>query len=339
MLAAYQLQAVPVKIQDPVAQSLDISEPGSFLDDLGLAPFLETVKVRKLLLIIVPVLWLLISNVWFLVAKTLYQGELQVMPATAGIESSGSGLGGLLNSSGLGGLLGGGGGNDSMFSIYTESWTSPWFAQALLQNQDLTHRIFSDSWMPGEKQWKPTSGGAGTVVKSMFGARFQHPRTPDAETMLSFLATKIKIQHTRGEVMTLITLELNDRALIRDILAYGHQRITNHIREIYQKRAEGSIGNILNELQHVTVSEYRSALVNELAGQEKVRMMAYANDQFAAQSLGIYITTTPTWPKTSSIVSMSLLFSIAIYALCIVFLTKWQSLLSRLWSARAPRDF
>lgn len=314
-------------------QNLEVLEYTSIWDDLGITFFLKSAVARKRLLWLVPIFWIAISNFWFLLSQDEYQGELQVIPASTGMTSARSaGLGSLLGGSGLGGLFGGST-NDSMFSVYTESWTAPWFAQDLLENQDLSRRIFSGQWSAETKTWRTSSGGPGSWVRFMFGARY-HPRsTPNTDQMLAFLNQNIKIQHNRTDVMTFVTFENRDPGLVRDLLTYGHKRITDHMRQIYQQRAQDSVTYLLNELQHVSVTEYRNSLIDELAQQEKIRMMAYANQQFVAQSFGVYVTDSPVWPRLGLILMGSLVLSFIAYAACIIAASKHGALaaLRSLW--------
>jgi hypothetical protein len=255
-------------------------------------------------------------------SRDTYSGELQIIPATTGMASNGGGgLSSVLGGS-LGGLLGGTTGNDPMFSIYTESWTAPWFADEVLKDPNLTHRVFRSRWLGDEKGWRKP-GLVVTALRSLFGQYEAQIDAPTGQMMLDYLSNHIKVQHERTDVISMIVMEESDQDLIRDFLKFGHQRITDHIREIYRNRAQGSIANILGELQHVTLSDYRASLLQELAEQEKIRMMATANDQFAAQSLGLYVSALPVWPKTGIVIGASLLISILLYLAGLVALQEW----------------
>ncbi len=302
----------------PQTQNLDVLEYTSIFDDLGISSFLRNAAARKLWLLLIPILWIAVSNLWFSASRVEYQGELQVIPASTGMSpTQTSGLGDLLSNTGFGGLFGGSS-NDSMFSVYTESWSAPWFAQDLLENQDLSRRIFHEQWSAETKSWKTSSGGLGNWARTIFGAPPHKHSTPDVEQMLAFLKENITIQHNRGEVMTLVTFDNHDRGLIGDVLKFGHKQITDHMRHIYQKRAQDNVSYLLNELQHVTVTEYRNSLINELAQQEKIRMMAYANKQFVAQSFGVYVTDSPVSPRPIMILAGSLLLSLLGYVALVI---------------------
>jgi hypothetical protein len=277
--------------------------------------------------LVIPVLWIVISNVWMLVSRDQYQGELQVVPASIGMSGMSSaasrtgGIGGLLGGAGLGSLLSGADG-DSMFSMYTESWTMPWFADELRKNQDLTRRIFSKQWSEENKSWKPRAFGIGALVRLVFGVTDHEPVEPNTDKMLGFLKRNVKIEHVRTEVVSMITIEGDNRDTIRDFLTFGNQKIMEHVRQIYQKRARDNIASILTELQKVSVSDYRLALINELAEQEKIRMMADTNGQLAAQSFGVYVTDAPIWPQGALIVAGSLALSFFGYIVIVLMVAK-----------------
>jgi len=294
------------------AEVLQMTEGSSLLDDLGINYLLRAIKSRKRLAFIIPIVWLLVSNLWFLISKQEFMGEVQVIPASTSLTGGGGGLGNAFSSS-LGSLISGGSGNDPIFSIYTESWMAPWFAEEVLKNQPLTRQMFPGRWRGPQEGWGKPGGGIRPLIRTMFGARQPTSNEPNVQMVLDYTAGHIRIQHNRGEVITLVVMNDNNPQFIRSFLSFGHQKIADHIRQVYQKRAQGSIANILNELQHVTVSEYRTTLLQELADQEKIRMMAYANDQFAAQSLGLYVSEAPIWPRGAIVIAASLLISILIY--------------------------
>ncbi len=314
----------PLDVQDDSSLPPNIDTLGytSILEDLGIKGFLRNASMRPRLLLIIPILWLIISNILFLVSHPKYKGELQVIPATVGLSAAkANGLSGLLGSSGLGSLLSDNA-NDPLFSVYSESWTAPWFASDLAADQNLTRRIFHERWSSKTNDWKSLNKGVGYWARSLFGITDYRQAAPTPEEVLAYLREYVSVQHTRTNVISYVTFESDDPGLVRDLLQFGHQRITDHMRLIYQSRAKNSIDYIVNELQHVTVAEYRNALIEDLAQQEKIRMMAYANKEFLAQSFGIYVTNSPVWPRGVMVVIESLLVSVLIYIICVVVAAK-----------------
>jgi hypothetical protein len=80
------------------------------------------------------------------------------------------------------------------------------------------------------------------------------------------------------------------------------------MRERALRRAEGYISYLTAQLQKVTVSDYRQALVENLGEQEKLRMMASASVAFSSEIFsGPAISPWPTSPSSWSALVLAIL--------------------------------
>jgi hypothetical protein len=298
-------------------EGLDISNDATIWTDLGIVGLFRKIQNRKWMLVLIPLLWLVFSNVAFRVLSDVYSGELQVVPGNLGETTMrAGGLADLISSTGVGALLPGGTSTDGMFGVYVESWTAPWFADDLLANKELTQKIFAREWSAETGQWVEPEGLLTTLLrrlKAILGAKLRPWTPPDAERMLAYLREHIKTQRNRGDIMTSITVEAKDPVLARELLQYGHKHIGEHLAKIFQERADANIAYLTKKLAEVSVADYRRALANDLEQQEKMKMMAFANPEFAAQSLGIFSTTNPIRPNVTAISLVTLFLSIVVY--------------------------
>lgn len=305
----------------PELQNIHMKEDATIWEDLGIGTFLRKVRARKWLILVVPITWLIFSNIGFAFSGKAYSGELLVVPASlTGSASKGSALSGVLGGFGLdaGNLSDG---SDQNFSIYLESWTSSWFAEQLLSDPDMTHRIFAGSWEASRNDWRRPSG-IGSVVKPLIKQAFGGTPTlwspPNVEDMLAFLRGHILLQRVRSQVITKISIELGDRKLGEDILRFGHKSINAHLAGLFRGRADENVSYILSQLGKVSVADYRQALTDTLAQVERQRMLAFSNPEFAAQSLALYVSANPTKPQASRIVLASLMIAVLFYLVLVM---------------------
>jgi len=313
-------------MQDSLENDIDFARNRSMLDDLGVTHLYRNARERRWLLLLIPVLWLAIANIVFVVSRDVYSGQLQVVPGD--LSNIPNRTGGLSDVLGLGGgLLASGSLTGGMFAVYVESWTAPWFAEEVLNDKELTKRIFRDEWSDDAQGWKEPQVWLHAVrnrIEELFGARTTPWLPPDAEAMLRYLRDHIEIEKKRGEVMTSITVETRDRELARDILQYGHKHIGEHLATIFQGRADANIKYLLQEMAKISVADYRHALTDELERQEKQKMLAFSNPEFAAQSLGMYVTTKPVKPRNVSVILISLFGSIVLYLVLVIAVARFD---------------
>lgn len=308
-------------MQDSIENdNLDFGRNTSMLDDLGVTHLYRTARRRRWLLVLIPILWLAIANLVFVVSRDVYSGQLQVVPGD--LSNVPNRTGGLSDMLGLGGgLLSSGSLTGGMFAVYVESWTAPWFAEEILSDKELTKRIFRDEWSDDAQGWREPRAwlhGLRDRIEEFFGARTTSWLPPDAEAMLRYLREHIEIEKKRGEVMTSITVETRDRDLARDILRFGHKHIGEHLATIFQGRADANIKYLLQEMAKISVADYRNALTDELERQEKQKMLAFSNPEFAAQSLGMYVTTNPVKPRIVSVILISLFGAVVFYLVLVI---------------------
>lgn len=296
----------PIEVSEPVH-----SAASTIWDDIGISYLARIVLKYRKLLWLVPILWLVFSNLGFIVSGRTYSAELQVVPATLNGEIGHSNALGALGSMGFGSLLGQLA-NDDLFSVYLESWTAPWFAEALASNELLMKRIFPDQWSNRVQDWRdPQSPKAAlkSIIYPLFGGQVKNWTPPGAEDVLKYLQKNIAIQHNSRNVLVHITLRGRDRVLASDILQYGHTLINRRTAEILYARAVKSSEYLTQKLSQAMTADIRQSLINELTTQERTQMLAFADTEFAAQSFGVFTKPSPIAPKGAVIIGLALFVS------------------------------
>jgi hypothetical protein len=324
-----------MRIEQLDKQNMTLTDRGTIWDDLGVRPFYRRAMRRKWLLFALPIAWLIFSNIGFALSGKAYSGELLVVPASlTGTSGPSSGLGDVLGGFGLdmGGLSSSS--PDQNFTIYLESWTSSWFAEQILQNPMMMRRVFAGLWDSSARQWKQPQGIGSVIkpaIKSIFGGTPAKWSPPTVDDVQAFLKGHVTAEKVRGRVTTIVTIEVADRDLARDLLQFGHNSINAHLAALFRKRADENIAYILHELNEVSITDYRNALTDTLKQVERQRMLAFSNPEFAAQALTLTVSTNPTKPQTSKILIAALLVAILLYG-ALVIVADWLRLPSSLRS-------
>lgn len=282
-------------------------------DDLGLTYVFRAVQKRARLLFLIPILWIVLCNVGFLLWGRKYSAELQVVPATLNSELGHGANLGALSAVGLGSMLGQLS-NDDVFSVYLESWTAPWFAEDLAANDLLLRRMFPEQWSNKVQDWRePASlvSFAKRLVYGVFGGRRPDWRPPGPEQVLTYLQKNIAVQRNSRNVLTRIVLRGSDRVLATDILTYGHTVINKKTAQLLFERSAKRAQYLTQKLSGPITSDVRETLIKELAMQERTQMLAFADTEFAAQSYGIFAKPSPITPRGATVLIFSLLASTA----------------------------
>jgi len=212
-----------------------------------------------------------------------YTATLKVYAAPA---SSGSrapaGLGGL---AALAGLAGPGSENVSPFRFYLDGIYSPEVAARLARDPALMHALFPREWDAQNRRWRQPQGPLGRLrvaVMGMLGLPQFGWTPPDANRLQGYIADEVSVlQSVRTPVVT-ITYDNGNPALAARFLGRLHGTVDGWLREQQTARTRGNIAYLADKLATVTLAEQRTALVNQLAEQERQAMLAHADAPYAA---------------------------------------------------------
>ncbi len=217
----------------------------------------------------------------------------------------------------LGGVnVGGLGAGGEQFRLFISAITSREVGDQLARDQTLMKGLFPFQWSESEQRWKEPSGILHTVshvVQEALGIPVRPWAPPSGEDVAKLLSTKLEIdEDPKSPVVTLQMQSSHPEValrLMRELIA----TIDGQLRSRAMRRVDDYIAYLTQEIQRVSVAEYRAALTEHLAEQEQIRMMASANVSFAAQIFSAPTTATvASGPKSILILVFAILIGAAV---------------------------
>jgi len=248
-------------------------------------------------------LWLLLRR-WFVVAAFIvlslaaavvylktatykYTAELKVTPVQEESGTLARNLGNLATIAGLN--VPRGAQTVSPFMLYLESIKTQEVADALSADQTLMHSLFSTEWDPETASWKEPKRGflaPAATIRRLVGAPVYPWHAPNASDLRTLIQREVRInEEPRSSVVT-ITFNNADPSTAVNLLQKMHDVADSKLRQRTLERASNYIAYLQRILPTTTIGEYRQALAQALADQEKLKMMASANNPFAAAPFG-----------------------------------------------------
>lgn len=267
--------------------------------EVSLTGLLEIAWRWRIVFVVLLTLSVALAVVYLRVATPRYTVTLQLAPiSTSPVPSGALGMLGALTGANID--LGGG---TQPFQIFQAGLQSRVAADALATDLGLMRRIFFREWSVAEGRWRePPPDMVRTVIntiKSTLGLRILPWEPPGGARLAEFLKNRVRVIQSRTSPLATVEVQMPDSRLAADLLLQLHAAVDRIMRARALDRAEGYINSITAQLQRVTVSDYRQALVENLAEQEKVRMMASANVAFSSEIFsGPAISPWPTSPSS-----------------------------------------
>lgn len=239
----------------------------------------------------------LLSIVYLHIAKPRYAVRMEI---TAASSSEQQHLGGLGAISSLAGINLGGEGSPQ-FKVFLGSLQSPVAADAVVSDQELLRAIFYREWADSDHQWRePPSHIRPALhwVGRILGWKFPAWAPPGVSRVFDYLNDQLKvIRDTKSGVVTL-EIDSDKPEVAARILLTLNSAMNERLRQHDLEHATSDIDYLTKRLLEVNVVEYRSALVSNLAEQEKSRMQASAPLPYASDVLGKpMISSKPVSPK------------------------------------------
>lgn len=219
------------------------------------------------------------------IADRHFKSSLVVTPV-AGSVGLPSGIGGLAS---IAGIRVPGSDADSQFELFLEGLATRESAERLVgKHPELLRQMFPSEWNPQAARWEQPVGavpGMVRAIKGLLGMDTDY-RPPDGARVEQWLKTEVAIAKARDQRLTVISVETRDPLFGRTLLAALHAEGDMLLRQRAIDRANDYAAYLGGKLGEVTVADYRQALVEALAEQEKTRMMASSDLPFAADPFG-----------------------------------------------------
>lgn len=253
--------------------------------DLDLRRAFQIAWHQRWLMVVTLAAAFLAAIIYLHVARPVYTVSIQIMPSPASNQPSQiSGA-----ASALAGLGLGSGNSSTSFKVYTATLQSRPAAETLAADQPLMHAMFADQWSDEDHAWHEP-GGIVHSLTAFARSVLLGPRpwqAPSADNVQEFLSNSVLISDSRDTPIVTVSINSTDPGLAATVLSKLTSNVDRIVRDHALDRANQYIIFINQELAHVTVAEYRTALVEHLYEQEKSRIMASAvNVSYAADVLG-----------------------------------------------------
>ena len=256
---------------------------------------------------------LLVGVLFLQIAPRKYSVAMQVAPVmnenSSGLKGGAAALQSLTGMD-LSSLTGGGQGSE--FKLYTDGLTSWVAAQDLAKDQKLLRELFPKEWSAQTHSWRQPfslSHMAESVVFPVLGVPLRPWQPPNGERMYRYLQESVTVNPDSKDGTVTVLVEMEDPKLAADFLSQLNQTVDNILRKRTLNRSTQYIAYLRSELNKVTVSDYREALITVLARQEETRMMASANVSYSAE-----IFSGPTQPVRPTVPNAALVLVMALIA-------------------------
>lgn len=223
-----------------------------------------------------------LSAVAYLHAATpIYTASMSVVGVSGGSKPVSGGI------SGLAGLVGVNlDGATEQIDLFREAVQSGVAAEAIAADDKLMHRLFAGEWDAAAKAWREPPSALGSVSNTMRAVLGVAPRTwsaPDARRVERLLDDAVTISFGPDSPVTEIEVDHKDPETAIMLLTALHRGADAALRAKMLARTTQYIAYLQQQFQKETIGEYRDALINAMAEQEKQRMIALAGDDYAAE--------------------------------------------------------
>jgi hypothetical protein len=237
-----------------------------------------------------------------------YSVSLKVTPTS----SANSGLPSNLSSlAGLTGIKLPAGDETMDFELYLEGLRARETSAAVTAHLDLMQQMFPNDWDEKSGKWAEPGGfvsGVVSLLKGVLGIPHQEWHPPDKNTVNEFLDDELNIVRGRAGPVVTIVIEYERPEVAQALLDVLHETVDSALRQKELDRTNSYVAYLREQLSTVSVTEYRQALHDILAEQEKRRMVASSNLPFAAEPFGApTVSVRPTSPRPFLLMFSSLL--------------------------------
>jgi uncharacterized protein involved in exopolysaccharide biosynthesis len=195
------------------------------------------------------------------------------------------------------------------FKIFLDTLQSPIAAEQLMRHPDLLIEMFPKEWSVSDRKWhEPPSAVRPLVraIQAVLGIPTTPWSPPSTYRVYNYLQSQLRVaQDPKSGVVTLQIENENPELSVKLLNALVHD-VDELMRKRVLARTSGYIDYLQAKLQTLTVAEYRQALLENLADQEKQRMIASGQVSYVSEFLGSPVTSlSPTSPAALPILLLA----------------------------------
>jgi uncharacterized protein involved in exopolysaccharide biosynthesis len=272
-----------------------------------------------------------LAVVMLALSRPVYSVKMTVMPAPSaqsGIASGGTGstITSLFN---LGISQ-----TNSDYVRYQRLIGSTIVAERLQRDYGLLQYVYADMWDKKNKRWIERRTWRNYVFGWLFAiAHVPMWTPPDIASLASYIDGAIIIKPSTQTDIVGLSMDSKDPAYARRILLLVNLEANEVLRNQVATRAKQKAAYLRNELNQVSVEDYRQALLALLSNEEKTLMFTETSHAFAAEILSPPTASAiPVSPRPIMSLFVAALIGILLGTTLVVFLGPdwWKTALARL---------
>lgn len=188
----------------------------------------------------------------------------------------------------------------SDFARYQELLRATPVAERLLAESDITRRLFADRWDAAAQEWRAAPGVWPAIKQAglaLAGRPLQSP-PPDAVALAQLLHRQVSISSVGTGAMRRIVFRHPDRDFALTVLGRIAAAADSHLRNEAARRARAQIDFVRARLRETTIIEYREALTQVLADEERALMALGIDLPYAVDVIEPpHAAALPDWPE------------------------------------------
>lgn len=280
------------------------------------------------------VLWSIVG-VW--TARPTYTATMLVGPPeqTDGDRSISGAISKLSGAASALGISGLGAGDSSLFSKYGSVLESFELASAVLKHDELKPMLFGPTWHPKTRTFerpREIDFQIKDFLKGLLGLPTWAP--PGPVSMRAKLHSLVHLTPDKVKGFLNISADGNSPEEALALLEVVYKEADEILRSVAKERAQARIDYLSNALQHTTLQDQRTAMIDVLSMQEQGMMMAAADKTMAIVVIDPPIVDpTPSAPKPRVVLLTNILLAIALGGLLSVVIGVRQRRAARLAAA------
>lgn len=187
----------------------------------------------------------------------------------------------------------------SDFARYQELLQTTPVAARLLADPDMARRLFADRWDAAAQEWRAAPGVWAAVRRAglaLAGRPLWSP--PDAVALAQLLRRQIAVTTVGTGAMRRIVFRHADRDFALTVLGRVAAAADGHLRDEAARRAKAQIDFVRARLRETTIIEYREALIQVLADEERLLMALGVDLPYAVDVIEPpHAAALPDWPE------------------------------------------
>jgi uncharacterized protein involved in exopolysaccharide biosynthesis len=269
----------------------------------------------------------LLAVLYLHTAHYLYTVSLQVTPVADQIKQENGNLSDLANAAGI--ALPGGSSQVNAFELFLQGLYTRDTATKLARDQGLMRKLYWREWDVGAHQWHDPAGllhRIVSVLKGALGIPVNSWRQPDGERVQDFIVRNVRVSRDLKNPAVTIGMDYDDPTVAMEFLDKLRKADDDQLRARALDRTSKYIEYLNSEINKVTFDEYRKALTDLLADQEKRRMFASsASISYAAEPFQTPSTSTmPTKPNALFVLILSVFIGVLFGGFAAFFWDNWS---------------